>query len=169
MKRINAEEAKFFIPIDSNDPFRWSKTVAYSLLPTKNPLLEKESGWEDVAYYSDGILDSTLSARKPEWVYVLVNKSMPGVCKIGMTTTSVPQRVREINSATGVITPWIAVYKYECINSYILEQAVHRRLQQAGYRVNPKREGFEIPSDKAIEIIEALGEELTIIPKEFNP
>ena len=168
LKRITGEDSRYYIQIDRSDPFRWSKSIAYTLTPAKNLDLQAE-GWEDLTYWGEGILDPTLSARKPEWVYVLVNKSMPGICKIGMTTTSVPQRVREINSATGVITPWIPVYKYECINSLVLEQAVHKRLEETGYRVNPNREGFEIPSDKAIEIIETLAEALTVKPKEFKP
>lgn len=169
LKRISPEEAKYYIPIDRSDPFRWSKTVAYTLTPTQDPRLAEAGGWEDITYYGEGILDPTLSVRKPEWVYVLVNKSMPGICKIGMTTTSVRQRVEEINSATGVITPWIPVYRYECINSLTLEQAVHLELQRLGYRVNPRREGFEISSNEAIRIIEELGEKLTVRPKEFKP
>ena len=169
LKRITAEEAQYYIEVDRSDPFRWSKTVAYTLTPTKNPRLAADGDWDDVTYYCEGILDPTLSVRKPEWVYVLVNKGVPGICKIGMTTTSVRQRVHEINSATGVITPWIPVYKYECINSLTLEQAVHLELQRLGYRVNPRREGFEIPSNEAIKVIERLGKELTIRPKEFKP
>jgi hypothetical protein len=169
LKRITAEEAQYYVEIDRSDPFRWSKTVAYTLTPTQNPRLAADGGWDDVTYYGEGILDPTLSVRKPEWVYVLVNKGVPGICKIGMTTTSVRQRVHEINSATGVITPWIPVYKYECINSLTLEQAVHLELQKLGYRVNPRREGFEIPSNEAIKVIERLGKELTIRPKEFKP
>lgn len=169
LKRITPEEAQYYIEIDRSDPFRWSKTVAYTLTPTQDPRLAADGDWDDVTYYCEGILDPTLSVRKPEWVYVLVNKSMPGICKIGMTTTSVRQRVHEINSATGVITPWIPVYQYECINSLTLEQAVHLELQRLGYRVNPRREGFEIPSSEAIKVIERLGSELTIRPKEFKP
>ena len=37
-----------------------------------------------------------------------------------------------------------------------------------GYRVNPKREGFEIPSIEAVEIIKELGERLTVSPKDFD-
>jgi hypothetical protein len=107
-------------------------------------------------------MDPTDSVYSPEFVYVLVNKGIPGICKIGMTTTSVNQRVKEINSATGVITPWFPVYKYKCLNSRILEQAVHERLESLGYRVNPKREGFEIKSADAIKTIEELGESLTV-------
>lgn len=169
LKRITQEEARYYVEVDRDDPFRWSKTVAFTSTPTKDPKLAEEGGWEDITYYSKGILDPTLSVHKPEWVYVLVNKGMPGICKVGMTTTSVRQRVQEINSATGVITPWIAVYKWECINALELEQAVHRELQSLGYRVNPKREGFEVPSEVAIAAIERLGEKLTVAPGEFAP
>lgn len=169
LKRITPEEAQYYITIDRSDPWRWTKTVAYTLTPTQDPRLAADGGWDDVTYYGEGILDPTWSVRKPEWVYVLVNKSMPGICKIGMTTTSVRQRVEEINSATGVITPWIPVYRYECINSLTLEQAVHLELQKRGYRVNPRREGFEITSNEAIRIIEELGEKLTVTPREFKP
>jgi hypothetical protein len=68
-----------------------------------------------------------------------------------------------------VITPWIPVYRYECINSYALEQAVHAELERLGYRVNPNREGFEITSEMAIQTIERLADKLTVVPREFQP
>ncbi|MFN9980665.1 MAG: GIY-YIG nuclease family protein, partial [bacterium] len=159
------EEAKYYVKLEEGDPYRIRKAVAYTLTPCDEPGWE---GWEEVTYYGEGIIDPTLSVKKPEWVYVLVNKSMPGICKIGMTTTSVNQRVNEINQATGVITPWFSVYKYKCINSRILEKAVHQHLEKLGYRVNPKREGFEISSKDAIAVIELLGEQLTVTPKDFD-
>lgn len=165
MKRITQNETHFYLRLPSGDPYICRKAVAFTLTPSKEPGWE---GWEDVTYYGEGILDPTMSISKPEWVYVLVNKSMPGVCKIGMTTTSVAQRVKEINSATGVITPWFPVYKYECINSRVLERAVHEHLEKHGYRLNPKREGFEISSKDAISVIEQLGEKLTVVPKDFK-
>ncbi len=45
---------------------------------------------------TDKIEGITSSVKNPEYVYVLVNKKMPGICKIGMTTTSVNQRVKEM-------------------------------------------------------------------------
>lgn len=165
MKHITPEEAHYYVKLDKPDPYKMRKAVAYTLTPCNEPGFE---GWEDVTYYGEGILDPTLSIRKPEWVYVLVNKSIPGICKIGMTTTSVTQRVREINYATGVITPWFPVFKYKCINSKILEKAVHEHLEKLGYRVNPKREGFEIPSNVAIEVVKQFGEKLTVVPKDFD-
>lgn len=165
MKRISENETHFYLRLESGDPYICRKAVAFTLTPSNEPGWE---GWENVTYYGEGILDPTMSIKKPEWVYVLVNKSMPGICKIGMTTTSVNQRVKEINSATGVITPWFSVFKYQCINSRVLEQAVHAHLASHGYRINPKREGFEISSKDAIHVIKELGEKLTVTPKDFN-
>jgi hypothetical protein len=159
MKRITAQETDLYIRIESGDPSCCRKAVAFTLTPC---LTSGWEGWEDVTYYQQGIKDPTEGVHKPEFVYVLVNKGMPGICKIGMTTTSVNQRVKEINSATGVITPWFPVYKYPCLNSRVLEQAVHQRLELMGYRVNPKREGFEIKSTQAIEVIEELAKNLTV-------
>jgi T5orf172 domain len=154
MKRLTVEEAKGYRKLDIEDVPSLSQAVAFTLTPC---LEEGMEGWEDVTYYGDAMQDPSMGFKKPEWVYVLVNKGMPGVCKIGMTTTSVAQRVQEINSATGVITPWYPVYSYKCLNSYYLEQDVHRYLERRGHRINPSREGFDIDSNTAIAVIESLG------------
>jgi hypothetical protein len=169
LKYVTPEEARHYVTVERDDPFRWSKSIAYTLVPTKNPDLAKQGGWEDFVYLGHGVTDPTYSTQPSEWVYVLVNKSVPGICKVGMTATSVRQRVAEINSATGVITPWIPVYRFECINALALEQAVHRELEMLGYRVNPNREGFEIPSEVAVQTIERLGDLLTVGPRQFQP
>lgn len=158
-KRISQEETDRYVRIQPGDPNCCRKAVAFTLTPCQDPGFE---GWDDVTYYQEGIMDPTDSVRSPEFVYVLVNKGIPGICKIGMTTTSVNQRVKEINSATGVITPWFPVYRYKCLNSRILERAVHEKLELMGYRVNPRREGFEIKSADAVKAIEELGEMLTV-------
>lgn len=150
-RRISAQEANFYIQLPQGQAQR---AVAYTLTPSREPGFE---GWEDVTYYGESIFDASGAIRNPEWVYVLVNKSVPGICKIGMTTTSVRQRVAEINAATGVITPWFPVYSYKCVNSYLLEQEVHSRLEKLGFRVNNRREGFECTTNEAIRIIEELG------------
>lgn len=151
LKRITVDEANSYMKLAGSPESVCSRAIAFTLTPSL------EEGWEDVTYYGEALLDPSLGVRTPEWVYVLVNQGVPGVCKIGMTTTSVSQRVEEINSATGVITPWYPVYSYKCINSYYLEQEVHQYLEKRGYRVNPKREGFAITSTEAIRIIEELG------------
>ena len=155
MKRITQEEANYYLPIPE-DSGLLSKAVAFTLTPSEEP------GWEDVTYYREGIMDPTDSVTNPEHVYVLVNEGVSGICKIGMTTTSVSQRVKEINSATGVITPWFAIYSYKCLNSRLLESEVHRELAALGHRVNPRREGFEVPSKLAISTIEDVADRLKI-------
>lgn len=151
LKRITADQAKHYVKLPAGEYSTLTRATAFTLTPST------EEGWEDVTYYGPSIFDPSGAVKKPEWVYVLVNGGIPGVCKIGMTTTSVNQRVKEINSATGVITPWYPVYSYKCVNSYYLEQEVHTYLENRGYRVNPNREGFEIDSTTAIKIIEELG------------
>ncbi len=154
LKKISVEESQFYIPLQHGDADICKKAVAFTLTPCEDPGWE---GWENVDYYGESIFDASGSVRKPEWVYVLVNRSMPGICKVGMTTTSVRERVAEINSATGVITPWFPVYSYKCVNAYILEQEVHAELEQSGHRVNPRREGFEVTTNEVIALIEQLG------------
>lgn len=151
MKKITREEAQYYLLLNSDDPTTPSRAVAFSLT-------DIGEGWERVDYFAESIFDPTGAIRKPEWVYVLVNKDIPGVSKIGMTTTSVEQRCREINSATGVISPWFPVYRFKCVNSYFLEQDVHKYLQNKGYRVANNREGFYIDSQTAKEVIETLGQ-----------
>lgn len=169
LKYVTPEEARYYVELEVEDPHKFNRAVAYTLRPSRDPKLVAEGGWEDYVYLAAGITDPTYSVQRSEWVYVLVNKSVPGICKVGMTTTTVRQRVNEINAATGVITPWIPVYRYECINSRELEQAVHSELGSLGYRVNPNREGFEVPSEVAIQTIERLADRLTVGPRDFRP
>lgn len=165
MKRITKEEAERYRKLDIEDLPSLSQVVAFTLTPCQVIGMED---WEDVTYYGPSIVDPSGALKKPEWVYVLVNQGMPGICKIGMTTTSVSQRVNEINSATGVITPWYPVYSYTCVNSYYLEQEVHKYLEDRGHRVNPNREGFDIDSNTAIAVIESLGKKYQAILPQNN-
>jgi len=157
MKRLTEELAKNYRILSSEDgTLDTVKAVGFTL--TYSDWFDEEGKeWEDVTYYGEAIEDPSGAIKKPEWIYILVNKHIPGICKIGMTTTSVRQRVDEINAATGVITPWYPVYSYKCVNSYYLEQEIHKHLQDRGYRLNPKREGFTIDSNTARTVVESLG------------
>lgn len=157
LRRITQEQTRLHIHLDSSHQSVYKRAVAFCLSPSR------ESGWEEVTYYGEAVFDPVTGAvRKPEWIYILVNKNIPGVCKIGYTTTSVEQRTREINSATGVITPWFPVYRYKCVLSRFVEEDVHQYLEEKGYRINPRREGFEIDPTTAREVIEAVGEKYKI-------
>ena len=52
--------------------------------------------------------------RMAGWVYVLSNEFMPGIYKIGMTTTSPATRAKELSSATGVPAPFKIEAAYHC-------------------------------------------------------
>ena len=132
--------------------YNMKNAIAYTLTPVKG-----DSGWEDITYYGAAWVDSTNTPQNPHYVYVLCNPSMPGICKIGYTTTTVYDRVRQINLATGVITPWYPVFAYKCPNGRMLESEVHNELEKLGARINKKREGFHMSSDDARKIIEKLG------------
>lgn len=89
-------------------------------------------------------------------IYVLQNTSVPGVFKIGFTERSVADRLNEINSSPGVISPWQVRDFWFTKNPYAAEQEIHRRLND--FRVENNREGFAISFDAARDVIfEVLG------------
>lgn len=163
MKRITEEETKSYRVITHDYIRRYGmrQITAFTLTP-----IPDEPGWEQVTYYGkryvDPLLDSNNNPRRPHYIYVLINASVPGICKIGYTTTTVYDRVKQINSATGVIIPWDPVFSYKCSNGRALEREIHEELELMGIRVNPKREGFNIDTDSARALIERLGKNYKI-------
>jgi hypothetical protein len=166
--RVSAEEAQYYIRLK---PSEYSLATHYALVPTTDPGFEP--GWEDVVYLKEPVTDSSGGVRSTEYVYVLVNRSMPGMVKIGMTTDTPAKRARDINKATGVPTPWVPVWWLKCYASRILEQRVHEHLGQ--YRVASNREMFNIDSVTAQRVIEELGKDFTnclmaeVIEKQHDP
>lgn len=128
------------------DPIRhqFKDAIGYTLTP--------EDEWDKVTYYCKSWL-----AYDRGFVYVLFNPNMPGILKIGFTNKSVEERVKEINSATGVISKYEISFIYECRNAYSLEQLVHSELEQNGLRVNTRREGFKVELNKVVQLIEYFG------------
>lgn len=151
--RLLQEETQFYRKLNPEDDFavNMNQAVAFTL----SPIDEK---WDKVDYYGEAWLDPTNGIYKPHYVYVLVNPSIPGICKIGYTRKTVYERCTQINAATGVITPWYPVFVYKCPSGPLLEKEIHKYLEKQGKRVNFKREGFEIESIEAIKIIEEIGE-----------
>lgn len=147
IKRLSPEEAAKYRKLEEH---QYSYAIGYTLTPDTD-------GFEIVTYYGESLHDIVGSTKRPEWIYVLANKHMPGILKIGFTKTSVYQRVNEINAPTGVIWPWFPVYSYKTTNGYFLEQELHRYMEGLGIRINQAREGFELDVDTAIDIIETIG------------
>ena len=161
MKRITQDEAKDYRRLDHDYLYRngMRQVVAFTLTP-----IPDEPGWEQATYYGKRYIDPLKddNPNRPHYIYILVNPSVPGICKIGFTTTTVYQRVKEINRATGVIIPWDPVFSYKCSDGRALERDIHEYLSIRGVRVNNKREGFTIDVDSARDIIEKLGKNYKI-------
>jgi hypothetical protein len=84
------------------------------------------------------------------WVYILSNKAMPNLVKVGHTTRDTQSRIQEIDG-TGVPHPYDIEYEVQVDNSYHVEQKTHAILGH--YRENKKREFFRCSIAVAISAI----------------
>ena len=155
LTRITLEQAHYYKPIKEGELF---KATAFTLTPDP-----KDLKWDIVTYYQDSPFAQDGTLKPTEFVYVLVNSSCPGMVKIGMTTRDVDTRAKEISGATGVPTPWVPIYSFQCFNSLKLEQELHEYLDSV--RVAENREMFRMSSTDAIKIVEQIGTKYII----FNP
>ena len=97
-------------------------------------------------------------------VYVLSNKAMPGLLKIGYTMNTVEGRVKELSSATGVPSEFCIEYQIECRDAAGVEALVHESFKTS--RHNNSREFFSISLADAVNEIrkharEIIDEEIT--------
>tara|TARA_R110001592_G_scaffold329928_1_gene611926 strand:- start:347 stop:970 length:624 start_codon:yes stop_codon:yes gene_type:complete len=87
-------------------------------------------------------------------VYVLTNPAMPGIVKIGKTARgSVEARLGELYT-TGVPVPFECAFAGRVSDESKVEKAFH--LAFGPYRLNPKREFFEIEAEQAIALLELM-------------
>jgi cold shock CspA family protein len=91
------------------------------------------------------------------WLYILSTRNQPDFLKIGMTQRPVEERVKEINSATGVPIPYSARRVFRVSNARDAERRVFERLDP--FRIRPDREFFKMSYEDAVKSIgECLGE-----------
>lgn len=86
-------------------------------------------------------------------VYILTNQAMPGYIKIGRTTTSVGQRMRELDK-TSIPLPFQCYYAARVGDDRKLESTLHEAF--GDHRVRSSREFFRLDPHKAKVIIELL-------------
>lgn len=79
--------------------------------------------------------------RMAGWVYVLSNEYMPGIYKVGMTTTSPEIRAKELSAATGVPYPFKVEAAFHCEDPARSEREIHEAFQDV--RINDSREFFK--------------------------
>lgn len=101
-----------------------------------------------------GEFSCTKSNVDSGYIYLLSTKSEPDILKIGMTKRSVDERVKEINSATGVLFPYAARKVFRVNDSSTAEREIFQMLSDC--RLRPDREFFRIDFYKAIRAIEDL-------------
>jgi hypothetical protein len=145
MRYVTPAESRYYIRLPYN---KYKRADAFTRIPV-------EDGWEEIVYLAEAVVDASGGVRKSEYVYVLVNKSVPNMVKIGMTTKTPDERARDISAATGVPTPWIPIYSFSCYRSDLLEEEVHQYFQTQ--RVSGNREMFAVDSITAQNVIDELG------------
>jgi T5orf172 domain len=80
------------------------------------------------------------------YVYLLTNRSMPGIVKIGSSERNPVERAAELFT-TGVASPFSVRRVWTVYSSRLVEQQLHRELNQ--FRVSRSREFFRLSPAKA--------------------
>lgn len=90
-------------------------------------------------------------------VYVLTNEAMPGLVKIGKTTSDDPQVRMDQLYNTSVPVPFDCALAVRVDDPGSVESALHTAF--GPQRINPKREFFKIDSEQAIVLLNIMGSE----------
>ena len=88
---------------------------------------------------------SEATMNKEGIIYVLTNLAMPGMVKIGKTGQDVDNRLGQLYT-TGVPLPFECAYAAKVAHAGEVEKAFHTAF--GPYRVNPRREFFEIEPEQ---------------------
>jgi hypothetical protein len=99
--------------------------------------------------------------KMAEIVYVLTNEAMQGMVKVGRTTTSVEQRIKELDN-TSLPLPFQCFYAAEVNDSAMVEGRLHRIFSDK--RIRSNREFFRIDANQVREAI-MLAELKEVTPK----
>lgn len=154
LKRITGEYAQDLIKVSED------QTGATATYFTLTPDPELGEGWDKVTYYTNRPkkIQIPKGATGSQWVYVLTNPTMPGLCKIGFTKNKPSERVKQINAATGVALDFVVEWAYPCFNAHDVEKQVHKYLEDNGFRVNKHKEFFNVTVDEAKAVVQRIGE-----------
>jgi len=97
-----------------------------------------------------------------EIIYILINEAMPWYVKIGKTSTSLEQRIRELSGSTSVPLPFTCYYACTVKDSAFVEHQLHDAFDNN--RINPRREFFQISPERVVAALK-LAEIENITPK----
>ena len=82
-------------------------------------------------------------------IYIMVNDKVPGLVKIGKTTTSVEQRSKELSRDTGVPGKWMPLKWWLVPDCHIAERHVHKEL--SAKRLQKNKEFFKFTGAEAVQ------------------
>ncbi len=152
---ISPEEVTKYVK--KEDDIFGSEVKYFTYTASCNPLFPASEGWESVYYYTNRLKDhfSTINTDY-QYVYILTNKTMPGLVKIGFTDKTPQKRVEGLNKASGVPVGFDIEWAFPCFNAIRLEKEVHDYFD--GYRLRKNREFFRLDVETAKEVIRELGE-----------
>lgn len=101
------------------------------------------------------------------FVYLLSNPSMPNIVKIGSTERTIKERISELSSVTSLPTPFVVEYYLIVEDPMMFEKSLHEEFKE--YRVNEKREFFQISVEEAIKKFHKLrSDSLALELREWN-
>lgn len=154
LKRITEDYAQGLIKVSED------LTGAQASYFTLTPDSESGEGWDIVTYYTNRPkkIQIPKGATGCQWVYVLTNPTMPGLCKVGFTKNTPKERVKQINAGTGVALDFVVEWAFPCFNAHDVEKQVHRYLEDNGFRVNKSKEFFNVTVDEAKAVVERIGQ-----------
>jgi hypothetical protein len=102
------------------------------------------------------------SFREEGWVYVLVNPSMPGICKVGYTGKDPYSRARELGT-TGVAEDFQVVWARRMPLAEKVEHQAHRLLDRR--RVNERREFFRGSPRRMISAVKKAEQQVHLVAR----
>ena len=88
MKRLTIKEAKNYVPY-CRTPLA-PQPKYYSSYPDKG-------GWDVVKYYTGRLRQSTEGGKGDQYVYIMVNPSMPEMLKVGYTKNDPEERAVQLS------------------------------------------------------------------------
>jgi hypothetical protein len=150
IKKIDESVAHTYIPVEED--FTKSEPAFFTVTPDPN-----DPEWDKVTYYTARRTNmyENREGDGDSWVYILANKTMPNLVKIGFTAKTPDKRAEQISRGTGVPVKFTVEYALKCFNGHALENEIHKNLQ--AYRVNNDREFFQISLDEAKRVVDSLG------------
>ena len=150
LQRITPQEALTYVSVDED-----LTNLGASFYTIETDPLDNE--WDIVRYYTSRRtnLYENREGDGDSWIYILTNKSIPSMVKIGFTQIEPHIRAKQISRSTGVPTGFDVAFAFRCFNAKSLEFEIHKYLHP--YRVSNDREFFQIGIEESKKVIMELG------------